>query len=74
MTDHLNRQLAFLQELVAEHATIAGDVMEVAASTWAIHGSSPVDGGVLLAEYDTQDEAQADARQARSPENGKAVQ
>jgi hypothetical protein len=48
-----DRQLEFLQELVAEHATIAGDVVEVASNTWAIHGSIPVDGEVLLAEYDT---------------------
>ena len=55
--DH--RQLVFLEELVEEHATIAGDVIEIDTHTWAIHGSIAVDGDVIMAEFDTQDEAQA---------------
>ena len=52
-----DRQLLFLQALVAEHATIAGDVVEVGTHTWAIHGSIAVDGDVIMAEYDTHDQA-----------------
>jgi hypothetical protein len=52
-----DRQLAFLQELIEEHAIIAGDIIEVAPDTWAIHGSIAVDGEVLLAEYHTPDQA-----------------
>jgi hypothetical protein len=36
-------QLVFLEELVEEHASIAGDVIEVDAHTWAIHGTIAVD-------------------------------
>ena len=52
-----DRQLLFLKELIDEHATIAGDIIEVGIDTWAIHGSIAVDGEVLLAEYDSLDEA-----------------
>jgi hypothetical protein len=52
-----DRQLQFLQELIDEHATIAGDIIEVGTDTWAIHGSIAVDGEVLIAEYDTPDQA-----------------
>ena len=50
-------QLTFLEELVEEHATIAGDVIEIDAHTWAIHGSIAVDGDVIMAEYDTEEHA-----------------
>jgi hypothetical protein len=50
-------QLMFLEELVEEHATIAGDVVEIDAHTWAIHGSIAVDGDVIMAEYDTEEHA-----------------
>ena len=52
-----DRQLVFLQGMIEEHATIAGDIIEVDPDTWAIHGSIAVDGEVLLAEYDTPDQA-----------------
>ncbi len=54
-----DRQLLFLEELVEEHATVAGDVVEIDTHTWAIHGSIAVDGDVIMAEFDTQDEARA---------------
>ena len=50
-------QLVFLEELVEEHATIAGDVIEIDAHTWAIHGSIAMDGEVIMAEYDTEEHA-----------------
>jgi hypothetical protein len=50
-------RLAFLRELVDDNATIAGDVAEIAAHTWAIHGFIPVDGDVIMAEYETYDQA-----------------
>jgi hypothetical protein len=52
-----DRQLRFIQELLAENVQIAGDVAEIATNTWAIHGVIPVDGDVLVAEFDTYDEA-----------------
>jgi hypothetical protein len=59
MSDPLDpdRQLVFLEELVQEHATIAGDVVEIDAHTWAIHGTIAVDGEVILAEYDSEQHA-----------------
>ena len=51
------RQLAFLQELLAQRATISGDIIVVGAHTWAIHGSISVDGEVIMAEYDNPDQA-----------------
>ena len=50
-------QLVFLEELVDEHASIAGDVIEIDAHTWAIHGSIAGDGDVIMAEYDTEEHA-----------------
>jgi hypothetical protein len=52
-------QLLFLQELIAEHACIAGDVVEIGPHTWAIHGSIAVDGDVIVAEFNRPDEAKA---------------
>jgi hypothetical protein len=73
MIDQPDRQLAFLQALVGEHATIAGDVVEVAVNTWAIHGSIAVDGEVLLAEFGTQDEAKRALGTLPVPEPGAIV-
>ena len=53
MSDH-DGQLVFLEEMVEEHATIAGDVVEIDAHTWAIHGTIAVDGDVILAEYESE--------------------
>jgi hypothetical protein len=50
-------QLQFLEVLVEENASIAGDVIQVTEHMWAIHGYIPVDGDVLMAEFDTYDQA-----------------
>jgi hypothetical protein len=50
-------QVRFFEELVEEHATIAGDVFEIDAHTWAIHGSIAIDGDVIMAEYDSEERA-----------------
>jgi hypothetical protein len=54
-----DNQLRLLHALIEEHATIAGDIIEVGADTWAIHGSIAVDGEVLIAEYDSLEEARS---------------
>ena len=51
------RQLQFLEELVDANASVAGDVLQIGTSAWAIHGSIPVDGEVLVARYDSMEEA-----------------
>jgi hypothetical protein len=50
-------QLLFLETLVEGYASIDGDIVEIDGHTWAIHGSIPVDGDVIMAEYDTLEEA-----------------
>lgn len=50
-------QLQFLRDLVEEHALIAGDVVRVAEHRWAIHGFIAVDGEVLMAEFDSYEQA-----------------
>ena len=57
MTSDRDPQLEFLEELVSEHATIAGDVVEIDTHTWAIHGSIAVDGDVIMAEYESEEHA-----------------
>ena len=52
-----NVQLPYLEELVIENVSIAGDVVQIAEHSWAIHGSIAVDGDVLLAEFDSLDDA-----------------
>jgi uncharacterized protein YbjT (DUF2867 family) len=65
-----DRQFQFLQRLVAEHATIDGDVVEVDEHTWAIHGFIAVDGEVIMAEYETQDEARHALDKLAADEHG----
>ena len=60
-------QLVFLEELVEEHATVAGDVLEIDAHTWAIHGTIADDGEVIMAEYDTEEHAHIVLDELSSP-------
>ena len=69
-----NNQLRELQDLVEENASIAGDVVQVGDNLWAIHGFIPVDGDVLMAEFDSYDQAtstleQLSARSQRRDES-----
>jgi hypothetical protein len=52
-----DRRLQLLRVLQEDNATIDGDVLEIRTDTWAIHGSIPLDGEVMMAEFDTYDEA-----------------
>jgi hypothetical protein len=60
-----DRQLEFLLELQDDNASIDGDVLEISNDTWAIHGEFPVDGEVLMAEFDTYDKARNVLNQLR---------
>ena len=53
------RQLEFMAELVNSHTAVAGDIVQIGCCTWGIHGSIPVDGEVLVAEYSSFEEASA---------------
>jgi hypothetical protein len=63
-------RVLFLQQLVKDRATIAADVVEVDAHTWAIHGFIPVGGDVIMAEFETQDQAKNALGQLSAPEYG----
>lgn len=45
--------LPFVGTLSETHARISGDIVQVEATTWAVHGVIAYDGEVLLAEFDT---------------------
>jgi hypothetical protein len=52
-------QVEYLTELVKARTEVAGDIVQIGLTTWAIHGSIPVDGEVLVAEYDSLESAKA---------------
>jgi hypothetical protein len=55
----LDPRLHVLEQLIDERVLVAGDVLEVSLAVWAIHGSIPVDGKVILAEFSLIDEARS---------------
>ena len=58
-----NDKLQFLRDVVEENASIAGDVLQIGDNLWAIHGYIPVDCDVLMAEFDSYDQAVNTLRQ-----------
>jgi hypothetical protein len=52
-----DQQLRFLRDLLEENAWISGDVLQIGTAMWAVHGVILVDGNVLMAEFDSYDEA-----------------
>jgi hypothetical protein len=49
--------LQVLEALIEEHLPFDCDVIPIDSRTWAIHGSIPVDGEVILAEFHTKEDA-----------------
>ncbi len=74
MTDAQGEQdddrILFLKQLIEDRATIAADVFEVDPHTWAIHGVIPVGGDVIMAEFETQDQAKKALGKLSTPEHG----
>jgi hypothetical protein len=64
--EQLNRDQLIIQELIDEHAEVSCDIIPIDANTWAIHGVIAVDGDVLMAEFDTADQAVAAIEQVRT--------
>jgi hypothetical protein len=56
MTD---AQLRLLRWLLDERARVDGEVLEVHRGIWAIHGSIPVEGDVIMAEFAVPEAARA---------------
>ena len=46
-------------ELIYEHSLVSGEPFPLDTTSWAIHGFIPVDGDVILAKFDSQNDAQA---------------
>jgi hypothetical protein len=55
--DRVREDVAELAELVAIGIEVDGQVLQVAASTWAIYGHSSYDGEIIVGEYPDADEA-----------------
>jgi hypothetical protein len=55
--NHPNDTIQFLRDLIEENAAIAGDVLQIRDNLWAIHGYIPVDCDVLMAEFESYDQA-----------------
>jgi hypothetical protein len=51
--------LRAVQQVIDEGVAFDCDVVPIGPHTWAIHGSIPVDGEVILAEFDTEEDATA---------------
>ena len=54
-----DQRLRLLERFVEEWVCVAGDVVEVSRGVWAVHGYIPVDGEVILAEFELRDEARS---------------
>ncbi len=50
--------LRLIEELIDEHIRVDCTIIPIDDSTWAIHGSVVVDGNVILAEFDSRDDAE----------------
>ena len=55
--DRVREDVAELAELVAIGIEVDGQVLQVAASTWAIYGHSSYDGEIIVGEYPDAEEA-----------------
>ena len=56
---HEQADLGFIQELIDEHFPFDCNLIEIEPNTWAIHGSIPVGGEMILAEFGNRDDAEA---------------
>ena len=49
-----NAHQQIIDYLIQVHARVARDVVQIAPSTWAIHGPIAVDGEVIMAEFNSR--------------------
>ena len=64
--EQMSSKVRFIEELIHENAIVAGDIVAIDSQTWAIHGFIPVDGDVIMAEFDRLDDATAALQQINS--------
>jgi hypothetical protein len=55
--ERVREDLAELDQLLAIGIEVDGQVLQVAASTWAIYGHTSYDGEIIVGEYPDADEA-----------------
>jgi hypothetical protein len=65
-----NADQQIIEDLIEVHARVARDVVQIAPSTWAIHGPIAVDGEVIMAEFNSRDAADVAIDQLWSAEQG----
>jgi hypothetical protein len=54
-----------IDALLHEHARLARDLFQIDTQTWATHGYTPLDGEVILAEFDHPETAKTVLDQGR---------
>jgi hypothetical protein len=65
-----NAHQQIIEYLIQVHARVARDVVQIAPSTWAIHGPIAVDGEVIMAEFNSRDAADVAIDQLWLAEHG----
>ena len=65
-----DRRVLFLQELKEENASIHENILYVGYDIWAIHGIIAVDGDVLMAEFESYEQAKTALDEVRSIPRG----
>ena len=69
---HSNVYEQIIEDLIQVHARVARDVVQIAPSTWAIHGPIAVDGEVIMAQFNSRAAADLAIAQLWSAEQGTA--
>jgi hypothetical protein len=67
-----NDHQQIVEYLIQVHARVARDVVQIAPTTWAIHGPIAVDGEVIMAAFNSRDAADFAIDQLWSAEHGPA--
>jgi hypothetical protein len=74
MNDELSGQSTahrqIVEDLIDVHARVARDVVQIAPSTWAIHGPIAVDGEVIMAAFTSRAAADLAIDQLWAAEQG----
>jgi hypothetical protein len=65
-----NAHQQIIEYLIQVQARVARDVVQIAPTTWAIHGPIAVDGEVIMAEFNSREGADAAIDQLWSAERG----
>jgi hypothetical protein len=70
LAEQSNAHPQIIEYLIAVHARVARDVVQIAPSTWAIHGPIAVDGEVIMAAFNSREAADLAIDQLWSAEHG----